>query len=151
MEEDISLTAQKLLKSINEFRRISKHGSPIEGLTHSEAMLVFCIKKNISSDEAGIKTSELSRVLKVASPTITQQINNLEARGYVERNADKNDRRAVRIKLTEAGEDVLRKTFKAFNEMIEGLVRYLGNERGNELADLLADAVTYFSEIKMNS
>jgi len=148
MDGGKNLTAQKLLKSLGELKRLHKQGTPILGLTHSEAMVIFCIEKQAKIEDAGIKTSELSNILKVASPTITQQINSLESKGYVERSADKSDRRVVRIKLTEKGNGILKEVKKEFRDAMEGLVGYLGDEKSNQLAELISEAYTYFSEVK---
>lgn len=144
--DDINLTAQKLLKVLGELKRMHKGGSPVPGLTHSEAILIFAIERHNKENSEGIKTSELSQILHVAAPTITQQINALERRGYVERNADKNDRRAVRIKLTDKGENMLNELHKSFYKAINGLVEYLGDEKTNQLSELLSEVFIYFKE-----
>jgi DNA-binding MarR family transcriptional regulator len=148
MREDTNLTAQKLLKVLGELKRLHKNGPPVGGLTHSEAVLMFAIEKHVKSEKDGIKTSELSHILYVAAPTITQQVNTLENRGYVERNADKNDRRAVRIKLTTKGEEVLNDLHKSFHESIDGLAEYLGYEKTDQLSELLSEVFVYFKEVR---
>lgn len=144
MGDNKDLTVQKIMKCLGEFKRVHKHKSPICNLTHSETMVLFSIKGYVETHEEGVKTSELSNILNVASPTITQQINSLEARGFVERSIDKQDRRAVRIKVTEKGEEILKKASKEFEESINGLVEYLGEEKSDQLADLLSETFNYF-------
>lgn len=106
--------------------------------------MLFCIKNYVETHEIGIKTSELSNILNVASPTITQQVNSLERRGFVERNVDKEDRRAVRIRVTEKGEEVFKKASEEFEASINGLVEHLGQEKSEQLADLLSETFNYF-------
>lgn len=144
MEDNKKLVVQKIMKCLAEFRRLHKHKSPICNLTHSEMMLLFCVKNYIETHDIGVKTSELSNILNVASPTITQQINSLERRGFVERNVDKEDRRAVRIRVTEEGEEVLKKASEEFEASINGLVEHLGQEKSEQLADLLSETFNYF-------
>lgn len=146
MEKNINLTAQKIIRCLNEFRKINKHKSNDCGLTHSEIMVLFYIRKHIEEYKEGIKTSELSNKLNVASPTITQQINSLEAKGLVDRNIDKKDRRAVRINLTEKGEKLLKKASEELQNSISGLVNYLGEKKSNQLAELLLETYNYFSK-----
>ncbi len=98
-----------------------------------------------------MKVSELSNTLNVASPTITQQINNLETHGYVERSIDKEDRRVVRIKLTEKGLQAQRKAAEAFLVTVNGLVEYLGEEDTEKLAELMTKVSYYFTEVRVNS
>lgn len=144
MEDNKELIVQKIMKCLSEFRRLHKHKSPISDLTHSETMVLFCIKNYVETHEIGIKTSELSNILNVASPTITQQVNSLERRGFVERNVDKEDRRAVRIKVTEKGEEVFKKASEEFEASINGLVEYLGSDQSEQLANLLSKTFNYF-------
>lgn len=144
MEDNKELIVEKIMKCLAEFRRFHKHKSPISSLTHSETMVLFSVRNYVEIHHIGVKTSELSNILNVASPTITQQINSLETRGFVERNIDKEDRRAVRIKVTEKGEEVLRKACKEFEASIKGLVEHLGQEKSEQLADLLSETFNYF-------
>lgn len=144
MEDNKELVVEKIIKCLTEFKRFHKHKGPISSLTHSEIRVLFSIKNYVEIHHIGVKTSELSNILNVASPTITQQINSLETRGFVERNIDKEDRRAVRIKVTEKGEEVLRKACKEFEASIKGLVEHLGQEKSEQLADLLSETFNYF-------
>lgn len=146
MNTNENSTTQKLLDSIAKFKRIHWHQSPVEGLSHAEISVLFCIKKSVKPQGLGMKVSEISHHLKVASPTITQQINSLEIQGFVERTIDPKDRRAVRIKITEKGEDAIKKAWGVLYASMNGLVEYLGEEKSRELIDILSDVITYFNE-----
>ena len=146
-----NVVAEKLMESFVRFRRLNWRQSPSTGLTTSEIMVLYHIKKAVPSDSVGIKVSEISAHLNVASPTITQQMNNLETRGYVLRKIDSEDRRVVRITLTEKGENALQEHSQAFLASINGLVEYLGEKDSNELADLLAKVFTYFQKLETSN
>ena len=51
----------------------------------------------------GIRASDLARIEKVAAPSITRAVADLEARGLVEREADPADGRASLIRITTLG------------------------------------------------
>ena len=148
MEKDRNPHAQKLMEAFSQFHRLNWKQSPIAGLKSSEIFVLFCIKKTVKADSAGIKVSDISNILKVASPTTTQLINSLEANGMVERAMDKEDRRAVRVKLTDKGERIIESASDAFFDSFNGLVNYLGEEKSNQLADLLSKAFVYFNEMR---
>jgi DNA-binding MarR family transcriptional regulator len=147
-------TAQKLLDAFTRFRRLNRKQTLVGGLTPGEIMVLTSIRREMQSGTSelcegpGIKVSEISGLLNVASPTITQQINNLEAQGLVERTMDKEDRRVVRVRLTDKGEQVVRKAFEAFLARFVGLVEYMGEEESNQLADLLTRAFAYLDEAR---
>jgi len=148
---DVNPTTQKLMESFLQFKKLHWNRSPVAGFKPSEIMVLFCIKKRVKPDEPGIKVSELSSHLKVTSPTITQLVNSLEESGLVERTMDKEDRRAVRVRLTDDGENVIKKAWQAFSASFSGLVDYLGEEKSNELAELLAEVFSYFNERREQS
>jgi DNA-binding MarR family transcriptional regulator len=143
--------AQKLLEAFMRIRRIGWRQSSIAGLTISEIMVLHVIRKAVASDGEGIRVSEISAHLNVASPTITQQINSLVTQGYVQRKIDSGDRRAVRITITDKGKKLLKEHSEAFLASINGLVEYLGEQDSLVLADLLGKVFTYFHESGQSS
>jgi len=116
------------------------------GCTLSEIRVLFCIRKSTKSDTSEMKVSEISKLLHVTSPTITQLLKGLEANGLVTRHIDPTDRRAVGIALTEKGEMVTQQAADAFSASFEGLVEYLGEEQSYQLAELLSKVFRYFKE-----
>lgn len=144
--DDTQREAAKRLVDVSwKLSRTNWHQSPIMGLRSSEMWALYCIEKNTDSDSPGIKVSEISNFLNVTSPSVTQLVNSLEAQGLVERSVDTEDRRVVRVRLTEKGERILEKAASAFHTLFEGLVEYLGEENTNHLAELLSKVLTYFN------
>lgn len=139
-------TARKLMRSFMQFRRAGWHERTIVGYKPSEIKVLFCIKKGAKPGSHGIMVSEISNLLHVTSPTVTQLIKDLEAAGLVERTADEKDRRAVRISLTEKGEKITKLAEADFYASFNGLIEHLGEERSHQLADLLTDVFDYFNE-----
>lgn len=146
-------SAHRLLEAFVRFRRLHwrQHSSavhPVSGLTPSEMILMSYIKDGAATGGEGVTVSELSNSLNVASPTITQQINSLETHSFVERSIDKEDRRVVRIRLTEKGLQAQQKASETLLATINGLVDYLGEEDSDRLADLMTKVFHYFSEVR---
>lgn len=113
-------------------------------LRHSEMMVLFAISDLEKKNPGGVSVSDLGRLLRVKSPTITPSINSLEEKGMLERKIDRNDRRVMRISLTPQGRDCLRKMMDHFVVEIRGLVEYLGSDKSRRLADILEDVYRYF-------
>lgn len=64
---------------------------------------------------------ELARSLGIEGPTLTRHLDGMERAGLVVRRRDANDRRAVRVELTDAGRDLhsrLRKNVIGFDERL---------------------------------
>lgn len=146
MENNISPAAQRLIDAFNQFKKLHRRKPPIEGMNHSEIGVLFCIKENSHDEKKGIKVSDIGSCLKVTTPTVTQLINKLETNGFVERSMDKEDRRAVRVRITEEGEKVLKRLSEGFLAKFKGLAEYLGEEDSNKLAELLSKSFTYFDK-----
>ncbi|XEC95206.1 MarR family winged helix-turn-helix transcriptional regulator [Paenibacillus tarimensis] len=144
MNEQENKTVRKLMHSFRQLRKAGLRQNAIAGMKPSDMMVLFCLKKNTHEDSPGMMVSEISAKLCVTSPTVTQQIKSLEADGYIERNIDPADRRAVRIRLSKQGEEFMRKVEQQFLEDFSGLVDYLGEEDSNRLAELLNKSIQYF-------
>ncbi len=93
-----------------------------------------------------MRVSDISQLLQVTSPTITQIINRLEERGWVERYMDPEDRRVVRVKLTLEGEQIAAQAKKRFMESFNGLLDHLGLEDSERLAELLMKVFDYYQQ-----
>jgi DNA-binding MarR family transcriptional regulator len=144
MEDLENPIAQKLLKSFSQFRKTGWHEKQIAGLNPSDIKVLFAIKHSAVEGKTDIKVSEISSILHVTAPTVTQIINKLEKDGLVIRNIDPADRRAVNIRLTEKGLEITNQARKIFLESFTGLVEFLGEEDSEKLAELLTKVFHYF-------
>lgn len=151
-ESDEHITSNNLIRAFLKFRRmgISKGGKGLlkttmpNGLRQSEIMLLFSIKEMDRDFPGGISVSDISNRLRVKPPTITPMIGNLEKRNMLQRSMDPNDRRVVRIKLTDSGNEFAENSSRRFIGHIQGLVDYLGEEKSNTLAGLMNEVYEYF-------
>ncbi len=78
----------------------------------------FDLLAQLERSPEGLKMNELSRRMMVTGGNITGITDQLEAEGLVERTAVENDRRALRIRLTDAG----RKAFADMAAVHEGWI-----------------------------
>ena len=78
----------------------------------------FDLMAQLERSPDGLKMNELSRRMMVTGGNVTGITDQLEAEGLVERTAVANDRRALCIRLTEAG----RKTFADMAAVHEGWI-----------------------------
>ncbi|NLZ39517.1 MAG: MarR family transcriptional regulator [Firmicutes bacterium] len=142
MENGQRELTQKLMDAFSRFRRLHR-GSPLPGIKHSELRILFRLKKIMTTNERGARISELSKVMRVTSPTVTQLVNGLEERGLVERNVDPNDRRSILVTLTQEGEAVIQEAADAFFAEFSSLVLYLGEEKTMQLIELLTESFDF--------
>ncbi|HEU5376531.1 MAG TPA: MarR family winged helix-turn-helix transcriptional regulator [Ktedonobacteraceae bacterium] len=144
IDRDLNPTTLKLMRAFREFHRVGGQEHAIAGCKPSEIRVLFCVKHGAGS--GAIKVSEISKLLHVTSPTVTQLLKSLWSNGLIERLIDPLDRRAVCIKLTEKGENVTQQAMEQYTQSMNGLVDYLGEEESNQLAELIAKAFRYLGE-----
>lgn len=144
--EGISPMAEELLRAFRVFRKADLRQKPVAGYKPSEIMALICIGNQEDCKSCGIQVSELSRMLRVTSPTVTQLIKGMENEGLVERNMDPSDRRAVRVTLTDKGESIMDQSLAVFKTSFEGLVEFLGEEDSRKLTQLLGRVFEYFQD-----
>jgi DNA-binding MarR family transcriptional regulator len=148
MDRTEGSASRELMDTFLRFNKLHWHHRPTAGLRHSELLVLNCIYHEETADSPGINVSKISNILKVTSPTITQMVNCLEAKGLVGRSIDKEDRRGVRVSLTDHGACIIKKAtadlLTSFNELVE----YLGEDNSKKLIELLSSVFTYFNEVK---
>jgi MarR family transcriptional regulator for hemolysin len=85
---------------------------------------VWLVLSSVKSEDRRTQL-ELARAVGIEGPTLTRHLDGLEDAGLVRRQRDPVDRRAMRVELTDAGEELfqqLRQAVIAFNRRLtEGL------------------------------
>ncbi|OMF53274.1 hypothetical protein BK138_18940 [Paenibacillus rhizosphaerae] len=122
----------------------------IEGLKMSEMGLMVLLMRHVEPDSPGLKVSEISAMLGVTSPTVTQFVKALEKKKWIVRTPDEADRRVVRIKLSEEGREAIIQARKATIHSFKGLVDHLGIEESEKLSELLTKAYKYYESKTQN-
>ena len=76
---------------------------------------------------------------------MTHLVNSLEESGFIERQRASEDRRVVRIGLTESGSKRAETLLGETQTALSGLVEFLGEEDSKTLIRLMSKMVAYFS------
>lgn len=141
--------AKKLLHALVQFQRLRNFPSREKKTEferqcrHSEIMILFAVQEMETDHPQGVSISELSGSLRVKSPTVTPSVFLLEKMDLVARSTDQNDRRVIRIRLTDKGRRMISAHKQRFAQRIQGLVDYLGKEKSDTLANLLDEVYRY--------
>ena len=140
-------------KRMMDSRRSAQHnfGHTCHALKESEAMLLFRLRHYEEDYPDGISVSELSRAMHIKPPSVTSLITGLERANLAERRMDPNDRRIVRIKLTDAGNEFIDNNQKRMFLRIKDLVEHLGPEKSRNLAELINETYDYYYSYFQNN
>lgn len=146
MKENTSLDlTHDLFQLMKQFPHPKLKQSSIDGLTRSEYELLVMLVMNLDNDKKALTVTEISNLLQITPAGVTHLINPLEVTGYVERLQDPDDRRIVRIGITEQGTQVAEALILEVQEQLIGLVDYLGEEDSKTLISLMARAIEFFA------
>ncbi|MGM1046769.1 Transcriptional regulators [Paenibacillus uliginis N3/975] len=148
---------KRLIEAMAKIKRVSSKHKFDDLLPQREFYVMEIINSRMqcnNSDEQeqlappGIKVSELSEILHITMPSVSQMINGLEQKGYVKRITTKNDRRVVYITLDVEGEAALKKAKKTFLSFTDEIVTRLGHEETEQLITLCTRLYEIIGDIK---
>ena len=134
--------SKELLSVIMQINKLAHNRFRKKCMSNREFMILKTIKylKNNESTKEystkGVKASDLSKFLSVTKPAVSKLINILEEKGFVNRIADKSDRRVVYINITKDGEQILAEETKMFNEFTQRIVEKMGEKDTDEMIRL---------------
>jgi DNA-binding MarR family transcriptional regulator len=112
----------KLLGFRSDLRRFlhwSEQQAQAEGLTPSQHQLLLAVKGHRGPD--GPTIGEIAEYLALRHHSAVGLIDRAEKSGLVERNRDLEDHRIIRLQLTAAGDDLIRRLSKAHLEELRRL------------------------------
>lgn len=139
-QENMEKTRQDLLQTLMEqmfsIMKQVHHGVLSQGhlLSPPQAQLLFIVADH---KEEGISVKELAKTTNVTSGAITQFIDTLVKKDLVKREEDPNDRRVLRLKLTELARNQLQYFRKDYLASATRTFDFLSNDEINELIKLL--------------
>jgi DNA-binding MarR family transcriptional regulator len=81
--------------------------------------------------------TELARAIELDGGAMTRQLDQLEGRGYLRRSPHEQDRRALRIELTETGKAISAKMFGCSERVLAAAQRSLSADEQLQLNDYL--------------
>lgn len=143
-KDQLALT-QELFQLMKQFPRPKLKQSSIDGLTRSEYELLVMLVMSTKDGKGAFTVTEISSLLQVTPAGVTHLINPLEEAGYIERLPDPNDRRIVRIGLTDKGTQTAETLISEVQENLIGLVNHLGEEDSKTLIRLLSKSIAFFA------
>ncbi len=101
-------------------------------------------------DTEGTRLGTIAKRLGTSSQAVSQLVNDIEAKGYLERSADPLDGRAVIVRHTPAGRVLLSAALTAMSDIEAGYEQIIGERRMRQLKrdlTIIADAVDTTSRL----
>lgn len=97
-------------------------------------------------ENSGVNMSEIASFLQIELPSATSLVSKLVDRGLVQRLPDKEDRRVVKIELTETGTRLLSQTAELRSNKIKQLLTYLSDKQKHDLVTIMRTIKEYLEK-----
>ncbi len=112
-----------------------------EGVTPRCVRVVEQIRR-LSEGGKDVRVSDISEMLDVTRPGITNVLRDLVEMGYVSKRRDEEDSRIVFVSLTDRGEALYRRYVEAYHRHLCGVFEELGDDGARELARMIRFVVS---------
>ena len=89
----------------------------------------------------GMETRHVAESADISKATLTGVVKTLESRGLISREGDENDRRLVRLRLTNEGVALMEELYPEFNAIESEIVSRLSSNKVTTLTRALRDVV----------
>lgn len=143
--------AEQLMTAQHRFIKAHKRITFPE-MRKSEFVILEMIQKGRMKGNSieGACVSELAKNLMVTTPAVSKVLKDMEEKGYIEREPDKNDRRNTIVKMTKEGERARKDTCKRMDLLMQNSIDRLGEENVKKLIQLLSQLTDFINEESLN-
>lgn len=139
MDDDLRQAADKFLNLTGRLRQLGPGTPPPEEAQISPSLIPLL---EYTAAHPGCGIQEMAQGLKLATPTVSIGVRQLEDAGFVERLPDPQDGRAVRLFLRPAGQDLHQRTRSFRRQKFEHLLAGLTPQERATLLELLEKALS---------
>ncbi|MFP3260342.1 MAG: winged helix DNA-binding protein [Sulfolobus sp.] len=105
-----------MLKGHKKLKKLLQIEAEKLGLTYTEVQVLYHLtqgEKNVTS---------LAKLVDINKSTMVEVLDKLDRLGYISRERDAEDRRVVRVKITESGEKILEQVRARYKDLINSLL-----------------------------
>ncbi len=141
MTNNIKQSAEQFLNLMDRLRRVGPQTAPPKEADISPSQLAFLTFLTLNPG-CGIQT--MASGLKLSKPTVSIGVSQLEEAGFLTRQPDPQDGRAVQLFLTPEGQKLHQRTLEFRCQKFECLLKDLTPQERTTLINLLEKAIQAF-------
>ena len=131
-EADVQEFGELLSVMIRSFAAFERSEIFCKGITMSQCSTLLAIGK-----KGAMTMHALSEWMSLATSTMTRIVDNLVRDGYIERTQDPQDRRVVRVSLTEEGEKLFQIILQVYHGYHQKIVENIPAEELHQVVESL--------------
>lgn len=121
------------LQTSSAIRKTLEEGVSEEHVTLAQLRLLFIISRH----DRPLTSAEIGRYVFRESHTNVVTLDNLDKNGYIEKTRDQNDKRMVRIQITEKGKQLLDKHYQWITSSVNEMVSCFSKEELQQFKEYL--------------
>jgi len=138
MTNNLEPTAEKFMHLMNRLRRLGPGTAPPKEANISPSQLALI---TYAASNPGCGVQSMAEGLRLSTPTVSIGVRQLEKNGFLERQPDPQDGRAVLLFLTAEGQELHHRTLEFRCQKFERLLIELTPQERTTLIDLLERAI----------
>ena len=128
--------AERFFNAIDGMRRYLMRVKPFQGIAHNEVAILHMIDAcRRRGDRAS--TTGLSGRLKMNKSSVSQALNAMEEKGWIQRSLDPDNRRQTVIDLTDEGQRMMAEVYKAMIASIARVLERMGHDSAEQFVDMI--------------
>jgi DNA-binding MarR family transcriptional regulator len=104
------------------------------------------IEYAVRTSGCGVGNTQIQKDMQITKSAVSQIIDSLVEKGYVDRTPDETDRRRMCVTITPAGQQVLRQLTESANDLADKVAVSMGEEKIQLLFDLLNEFIDGFMD-----
>ena len=141
MTKNLKQSAEQFLNLIDRLRRVGPQTAPPKEANISPSQLAYL---SFSASHPGYRIQAMASGLKLSKPSVSVGISQLEEAGFLTRQPDPQDGRAVQLFLTPEGQKLHQRTLEFRCKKFECLLKDLTPQERTTLINLLEKAIQAF-------
>lgn len=134
----------RLLKSMRHMMNVNPTAL-MKNVTLSELKLIYCAEDYRKNEGRPVSSAEAAERLGISAPAVSRTVKGLEVKGCLKRRLDDNDRRSIKIEVTENGRAVLEENMKKCIALLDRIFAEFSDE---ELADMVRLHCKFTDELR---
>lgn len=143
-----SLLKEQLVSAMMRFKKIGMSFPTNVNISMSELFLMNAIVKHTVSPDGPVSISDVQSKLHISKPAVSQMLNTLEQKGYIQREIDQLDRRKIAVRITDEGQIMLKKTREFADHSLDQIITRFGVENTESLIRLLTHLAEISEDLK---
>lgn len=136
MDDTAAGLRRRLFDAAARMRKQRQEPPAPEGVTPAEMYAIMAVSR-LEGEGRSVRSGDIAKCGHATPSAVSQTLKSLEEKGLITRQRDKGDSRAVTVHLTEGGRAFSARGRELHEQMIDGVLTYLGPKDAEHLVRIV--------------